>query len=78
MKFGRDFDLLAQVGRGSEQKPALTIAAYGDLSLRAGFALQGPCTHSAAIRAKAIPLGKAPASGGAEDLDAHGASVAVM
>src|SRR5271166_5315107 len=75
MKFGRGFDLRAQVGRGSEQKPALRIGADGDLRLRAGFAVEGSGAQGAAVGAGTIPLGKTSAGGRAEDLDEHVGSV---
>jgi hypothetical protein len=71
MKFGRGFDLCAQVGRGSEQKPHVAVGADGDLRLGAGFAGENSGAQGAAVGADAIPLRESAAGGRAEDFDAH-------
>ena len=43
----------------------------GDLRLGSTFAVEGPGSQRTAIRAGAIPLGKAPARGRAQDFNAH-------
>ena len=71
MQFGSGFDLRAQIGRSSEQKPGSRIGADGNLCLGAGFAVEGSGAHGAAVRAGAIPLGESSASGRTENLHAH-------
>lgn len=76
MKFRRGFDLRAQVGRSSEQKPRSGIGADGNLRLRAGLAAELPGAHGTTVGAGAVPLRKASASSRAENLDLHDGSVA--
>ena len=76
MKFGSRFDLRAEIGRSSEQKPALGVGADGKLRLRSSFPAERSGAQRAAIGAGAIPLGKASASGGTENSNLHEASLA--
>jgi len=71
-QFRGRFDLRAQVGRSSEKEPVLGVSADRDLGLGSGFSVKCSDAHCTAIRAGAIPLGEASASGRAENFDLHG------
>ena len=58
----RRCDLLAQIGRGVEEKPVLTVAADRCRGLRSRDISGSAAAHRAAISAIAIPLRK-PAAG---------------
>ena len=76
VKCGSGLDLGSQIGGSSQQKPVFRVRADRELSLGARFAAKGSGSLRAAVGAGAIPLGKASASGGAEDANVHGGSLA--
>src|SRR5579871_1911713 len=75
MEFGRGFDLCAEVGRGSEEKPVFWVGADGNLRLSAGFALELSGAKGTAVGAGTIPLGETTACGRTQNLDLHGGSL---
>ena len=76
MKFWRGLDLGTQVGRGSEQKPAIRLGTDGNLSLAPSFPLKPSGAKSTTVRASAIPLRKRSASGRPQNLHPHAGSLA--
>ena len=66
-------DLLADVGRGVQENPALVIGGDCDALLRTGARWNRSRADTPAVRASAIPLREPAAGGGAEDANAHGA-----
>ena len=76
MEFRVRFDLRAEVGRGSEQKPGMGVGTDGDLGLGAGLSRELSGSENAAVGAGAIPLWERSSSGRAENLDLHSGSVA--
>jgi hypothetical protein len=76
VEFRVRFDLRAEVGRGSEQKPEMGVGTDGDLGLGAGLSRELSGSKSAAVRAGAIPLRERSSGGRAENLDVHSGSVA--
>src|SRR5438309_9235845 len=76
MKFWRGLDLGAQVRRGSEQEPGISVSADGDLSLAPGLPRKSSGAKSTAVAASTIPLRKCAAGRRTKDLHAHGASLA--
>src|SRR5262249_11921371 len=65
------FDLIADVGRNIQQEPAFSVRTDGNLQLGPRLALEGAIPQGPAIAASTVPLGKAAARGGSEDVDIH-------
>src|SRR5947207_15888511 len=64
-------DLWADLGRGVEQDPALTVGADGNAFLGSRLRVDRRCARPAAVRAAAIPLREAPSRGRAEHANSH-------
>jgi len=69
---GEAGQLGADVGRGVAQDPVHPVVGQGDGRLGTGLGPEGALAEAVAIDAIAVPLGKATAGGGAENLDMHG------
>src|SRR3954470_8744939 len=68
---GEALDLLPDLRRSVQQEPVLAVVGNGHALLRAGGAAQGSFTKAAAVRAAAVPLGKAAAGGRPQDPEPH-------
>lgn len=64
--------LRTDVRRGVAQHPVHPVVGQGNGRLRARMGTQAAIAKATAIGAVAVPLGKAAAGGGAENLDMHG------
>src|SRR5712691_11110048 len=64
-------DLVTDLGGGVQQDPALAVGADGHAFLGAGSGHDSSLADPAAIRAAAVPLGKAAACRSAQHSDAH-------
>src|SRR5258708_5889427 len=71
VKFGRGFNLRAQVWGGSQQKPGAPVLTDGNLSLGARLALECAGSKGTAIGTGAIPLGKSAARSRAQNFHTH-------
>src|SRR5262245_40339057 len=65
------FDLLADLGRGIEENPALAARADGDRFLRARGRANASGTHTATVWTPAVPLGKPAPRRRPQHADAH-------
>ena len=69
---GQPAELVADIGRGVEQEPALAVRADGGGGLAARHGALGIGARDTTGGAPAVPLGEAPAGGGTEQNDVHG------
>ena len=70
-QLGSHQDLLAEIGRGVQQKPVRRIRGNRDLRLRARTNFQGAVAETATVWTATIPLGETAPGCGAEDFYAH-------